>query len=172
VPITDEEAVKFADDIKPVLRDQGLSVTNPLSVYLAPEGPQIAPIIVVYEHQYLAYQLSHRERFGELDSDRVLLYPNPLFESQPELIAFNEDADRLGQLLTTDPDLRRRALELGFRVITPGVADSSEQLSGFLPARGFPLPSPPSDTKAVLPEVPLLERMISVVGGCPLGKPS
>jgi len=71
-------------------------------------------------------------------------------------------------LLTTDPDLRRRALELGFRVLDPTGTDTSDQLSRFLTERAVPVPSEHvSDIEAVLPEVPQLERMISVVGGCP-----
>lgn len=65
---------------------------------------------MIYEHQYLANQLHRRERFGELDGDRVLLYPSTVSQTQPTLVALNEDADRLGRLLTIDPDLRRSML--------------------------------------------------------------
>lgn len=169
VPTTEPEAVNLATEVKPLLRDQGLFSPNPLGIYLAPEGRQIAPIIVIYEHQYLAHQLRHRERSGQLDGDRVLLYPNTEFQTQPEFIVLNEDADRLGRLLETDPDLRRRALELGFRVLDPLTGEnSSEQLSRFLAGRGVPEPSTASgDTRALLPNVPLLEKMITVVGDCP-----
>ena len=122
---------------------------------------------MIYEHQYLSYQLRSMEQ-GSLDSDRVLLYPRPGFMTQPELIALNANGDLLGELLTTDPDLRRRALELGFRVLDHTGTDNSDQLSKFLTERAVPVPSEHvSDTEAVLPEVPQLEKMISVVGGCP-----
>jgi len=123
--------------------------------------------MVIYEHQYLAHQLRHRERSGELDDDRVLLYPSTAFLTQPKFVALNEDADELGKLLVTDPGLHRRALELGFRVLNPDAMASSEQLSGFLAERRVPEPFPATDTRAVLPDVPLLETMISVVGDCP-----
>jgi len=119
---------------------------------------------VIYEHQYLTHQLRHRE----LDGDRVLLYPSTVFQTQSEFIALNEDADRLGRLLITDPDLSRRALELGFRVLDSNREDSSEQLAEFLAERAVPVPSmAASDTRALLPDVPLLETMIVVAGDCP-----
>lgn len=172
VPTTEQEAVDLATEIKPLLRGQGLAALAPSDLYFAPEGRETAPIIVIYEHQYLAHQLHHRERLGELDGDRVLLYPSTVFQTQPQFIALNEDADRLGRLLATDPDLRRRALELGFRVLDPTGVTSSEQLSRFLAERAVPEPSTmASDTKALLPDVPLLEKMISVVGDCPPVEP-
>jgi hypothetical protein len=164
IPSDGEEAADFATEIKPLLDEQGLPVPAP-EIYFRPEGRQTAPIIVLYEHQYLADQLDHRERFGKLDDDRVLLYPNTALQNQPQFVALNEDADQLGRLLITDPDLRRRALELGLRVLDPGRETFSEQLSTLLAERGVPVPSPGSDTRAVLPDTPLLEKMISVF--CP-----
>jgi len=166
VPTSEQDAVDFATEIKPLLRDQGLPADAP-ETYFVPEGRGIAPIMVIYEHQYLAHQLRHRERSGELDDDRVLLYPSTAFLTQPKFVALNEDADELGKLLVTDPGLQRRALELGFRVLNPDAMASSEQLSGFLAKRRVPEPFPATDTRAVLPDVPLLETMISVVGDCP-----
>jgi hypothetical protein len=167
VPVSDQDAEQLATQIKPLLRDQGLATNNPSELYYVPEGRQTAPVIVIYEHQYLSYQLRSMER-GSLDSDRVLLYPRPGFMTQPELISLNANGDLLGKLLTTDPDLRRRALELGFRVLDHTGTDTSDQLSRFLTERAVAVPSEHvSDTEAVLPEVPQLERMISVVGGCP-----
>jgi hypothetical protein len=168
VPTTEQDAVDFATEIKPLLREQGLSTTAPTELYFVPEGRQTAPIIVLYEHQYLAHQLQVAERSGMLDHDRVLLYPSVVFETQPEFIALTADGDRLGHLLITDPQLRRRALELGFRVLDSTGANSSEKLSKFLTEHRMPVPTQANDTKAVLPEAPLLEKMISVVGDCPV----
>lgn len=165
VPTTEEEAVDFAEKTKPLL-SQGLPVNAPTELYFVPEGRQTVPVVVFYEHQYLAGQLRHRERSGELDVDRVLLYPSPVFLTEPQFVALNADADRLGRLLETDPALQRRALELGFRVLDPTAVSSSEQLSRFLAERGVPVPSRPGDTKAELPEGRLLEKMIDVAGGC------
>ena len=162
-PATEEEATDFAIKVKPLL-DDSLPPPAP-EIYFRPEGRPAAPIIVLHEHQYLAYQLGHREQSGELDDDHVLLYPTTAVQAQPQFVALNEDADRLGRLFITDPDLRKRALELGLRVLDPGRGTSGEQLSTLLAERGVPVPSPGSDTRAVLPDTPLLEKMISV--SCP-----
>ena len=168
VPATEQEAVELAGRIAPLLREQGLPTRGPETLYFVPEGREIVPVIVIYEHQYLAHQLRHRAEHGELDHDRVLLYPNSVFQSEPTLVALTPEADRLGALLGTDPGLRRRALELGYRVLDPSREDSSEEMWQFLAERAIPEPSSgASDTRALLPSVPLLETMISVVGGCP-----
>ncbi len=171
VPTTEQEAADLATEITPLLREQGLSATAATELYFVPEGRQTAPIIVIYEHQYLAHQLKVTERSGKPDQERVLLYPSVVFQTQPEFIALTEDGDRLGRLLDTDPRLRRRALELGFRVLDSTGEHSSEQLSTVLTEHGLPVPTQANYTKAVLPEVPLLEKMISVVGSCPMVGP-
>lgn len=165
-PSDEEEAADFATKIKPLINRQGLNVIAP-ETYFLPDGRQNAPITVLYEHQYLAHQLSHRERTGELNDDLVLLYPDTAFLTQALFIALNDDADRLGELLRTDPDLGNRALELGLQPVNPYGAARTEQLSEHLAEQGVPEPSSGSDTRAVLPEGPLLDKMISVVGDCP-----
>lgn len=166
VPTTERQARDFADEIKPLLDKQGLPVDAP-EQYFIPEGKQ-TPIIVMYEHQYLAYQLQTIKRSGRPDRDRVLLYPIPGFQTLPEFIALTKDGDQLGQLLTTDPHLRRRALELGFRVLDSTGMNSSEQLLRFMAEQGMPVPSTQANLTTVdLPEVHLLEKMASVVNDCP-----
>lgn len=168
VATTEQEAMDIAAEIKPLLVAQGLPRSAPMEDYLVPEGRTIAPIVVAYEHQFLTHQLQFTERSGRPDHDRVLLYPSTGLQTEPELIALDDNGDRLGRLLTTDPQLRRRALELGLRVLDSTGVNSSEQLSKFLTEQGVPVPTTPADaTKAVLPDVPLLEKMISVVGDCP-----
>jgi hypothetical protein len=166
VPNDEKEAADFATKIKSLISRQGLAVIAP-ETYFLPDGRQNAPIIVLYEHQYLAHQLDHRERFGKLNDDLVLLYPNTAFQAQALFIALNDDADRLGELLLTDPDLGDRALGLGLQVINPYGMNVSEQLSEHLAEQGVPEPSSNSDTRAVLPDEPLLDKIISVVGDCP-----
>ncbi len=164
VPTSDREAEDFATDIKPLL-GEGLPEDEPIQ-YFVPEGKD-TPIIVMYEHQYLAYQLQAINRMGRPDYDRVLLYPYPGFQTLPEFIALTKDGDQLGQLLSTDPQLRRRELELGLRVLDPTGANSSEQMARFLTEQRMPAPSTPANyTRAELPEVNLLDKMGSVTYGC------
>ncbi|MFI6028165.1 hypothetical protein [Amycolatopsis magusensis] len=133
--------------------------------YLSPEGKRIAPIVVIYEHQYLAHQL--RGPPGQPDDDRVLLYPADHFETQPAFIALNDTGRRLGQLLRTDPELRTRAVELGFRVLDAEQDTTSPQLARLLGDRQLEAPSPDNDhTRAYLPHVDLFEKLITTIGGC------
>lgn len=165
-----DQARDLAAKIKPLLVAQGLpdaATADRFTLYLTPEGSGHAPIIVVYEHQYLAYQVQ-RAQAGGADPSRVLLYPKDHFLAQPELIALTPGGDRLGRLLTTDPGLQRRAMELGLRVLDQDHGDSSANLPQFLRTVGVPAPPPSSDdTTAFLPDLPLLETLITIVGDCP-----
>jgi hypothetical protein len=169
IPESEQEAVDLARQIKPLLREQGLPIRNADALYFIPEGRGILPVAVIYEHQYLAHQVRRVEAGIGVDDERVLLYPNVRFQSEPTLIALNEEAQRLAQYLATDPVLRRRALELGYRpLLDPALGESSEELPRFLAERGVPAPSmSTSYTRAVLPDVPTLEAMITTVGDCP-----
>ncbi|GLZ41837.1 hypothetical protein Acsp05_54610 [Actinokineospora sp. NBRC 105648] len=167
VPKDLADATDLGNEIKPLLRAQGQPIVSP-ELYFVDEGRRNAPIIVIYEHQYLAHQLRHRARQGQLDRDRVLLYPDVALPSEPQFIGLTESGTRLGKLLTTDPDLRRRAMELGFRVFDPTGETASPQLSRFLAESRVPEPARGGiETKVLLPDLPLLEKMIEVVGDCP-----
>ncbi|MEU9014902.1 hypothetical protein AB0D12_35190 [Streptomyces sp. NPDC048479] len=52
--------------------------------------------------------MQYRAESKKLDSERVLLYPASQFVTQPQFIALNRDGDRLGELITRDPELRQR----------------------------------------------------------------
>jgi hypothetical protein len=167
VPTNEREAIDFANDIKPLLRSQGLPFHIPEWKYFSELGRQVAPIVVMYEHQWLAGQLDHIKRFHTLYDDRVLLYPDPQFTTESAFIALNENAKQLGELLETNPDLRIRALELGFRALTRPGTDPSEPLSTFLAENGVPVPPTPVNTNAKLPDNYLLNKMVNIVGDCP-----
>src|SRR5262249_140460 len=74
-PPDEADAAQVAQKIKPLLTAQGMPEQDLFRSYATPEGKGAAPIIVVYEHQYLAYQLQYQERAGLPDTERVLLYP-------------------------------------------------------------------------------------------------
>jgi hypothetical protein len=167
VPDTDEEADRRAVAIKHLL-EQGLPASDVFRTYLSPEGKGIAPVVVAYEHQYLTYQVQYQAEAKQLDSERVLLYPDSQFVTQPEFIALNKEGDRLGELITHDPELRQRAMELGFRILDPSGEVAGDQLSQFLRQRHIPVPSMEGDnTRSWMPRLRFLERMISIVGDCP-----
>ncbi|MGO1057286.1 hypothetical protein [Crossiella sp. CA198] len=168
VPVTEAEALRLADRIKPWLTSQGLANEEVARLYFAPEGRGLAPVAVIYEHQFLAHQMRVKEQTGALDEQRVLLYPEAQLQTVPELIALTPEGARLGELITTHPDLRARALALGLRVLEPDGTLSNGQLSEQLSRAGLPVPQTGvGDTETFLPSVPLLEKMITRVGECP-----
>ena len=168
IPQSEVAALALADTIKPWLTSQGLPGDDPAQQYLAPEGRGLAPVAVIYEHQYLAYQVRLKRQTGSVDNDRVLLYPEAQVQTVPEFIALTPAGDRLGELITNNPELRQRALELGFRVFEPDGTLSEGRLAGFLHERGIHVPqSGVGDTETFLPALPLLEKMIARVGDCP-----
>ncbi|WP_309140385.1 hypothetical protein [Streptomyces sp. PKU-EA00015] len=167
VPDTDREADERGRDIRHLM-EQGLPAADVFRTYISPEGKNIAPVVVAYEHQYLAYQVQYRNRYGKPDAQRVLLYPSGQFVTQPQFIALNKDGDRLGELITRDPELRRRAMELGFRILDPAGQVAGDQLTRFLREREVPAPAfDGDDTRSEMPRLRFLERMISAVGDCP-----
>ncbi|WP_406398887.1 hypothetical protein OH805_07350 [Streptomyces sp. NBC_00879] len=167
VPQTDREADERGRAIRPLM-EQGLPAADVFRTYISPEGKGIAPVVVAYEHQYLTYQAQFQAESKKLDTERVLLYPASQFVTQPQFIALNRDGDKLGELITHDPQLRRRAMELGFRILDPTGEVAGDQLSKFLEERHVPVPSMARDnTRTAMPRLRFLERMISVVGDCP-----
>ncbi|WHT16082.1 hypothetical protein N8J89_23420 [Crossiella sp. CA-258035] len=168
VPVTEAEALRLADRIKPWLTSQGLANEEVARLYFAPEGRGLAPVAVIYEHQFLAHQLRVKEQTGQPDHQRVLLYPEAQLQTVPELIALTAGGARLGELITTHPELRARALALGLRVLEPDGTLATGQLSELLQRNGLPVPQTGiGDTETFLPSVPLLEKMITRVGECP-----
>ncbi|MCZ4513663.1 hypothetical protein O3Q52_37050 [Streptomyces sp. ActVer] len=162
------EAEVLAKEIKPLLVEQGLPASEMAETYLSPNGKSISPIAVFYEHQYLAHQIRHQKAKGRPDTDRVLLYPDTRFVTEPQLVALTKDGERLGQLVTRNRELQARAVELGFRPRDATADEMSDQLARFLTDRHIQAPvTSADDTKAVLPSLPVLERMIQIVGDCP-----
>ncbi|MGW7818649.1 hypothetical protein ACWGLF_11030 [Streptomyces puniciscabiei] len=168
IPQDTAEASRFAERIRLLLNDQGMPSSEKNETYLSAEGKSIAPIAVIYEHQFLAHQIATQAGTGHVDSERVLLYPSARFIAEPQLIALTPAGDRLGDLITRDPALQKRAMELGFRVRdAEGASATSDSLTRFLTDHHIQAPVlSDDDTKAVLPRLDLLEKMIEIVGDC------
>ncbi|WP_285508327.1 hypothetical protein [Actinokineospora sp. NBRC 105648] len=172
IPQDEESARALARKVKPLLTIQGMPGDDMARSYLAPNGQTLAPIAVIYEHQFLAHQIRVKRQTGRVDDRRVLLYPAAQLQAVPELIGLDEAGDRLGELMTTDPDLRARALELGFRVFEGDDPATAGEFSRFLTGAGIPVPtSGIGNTETFLPPLPLLELMINEVGQCPVPTP-
>ncbi|WP_299531820.1 hypothetical protein [uncultured Streptomyces sp.] len=166
-PDNTAEAERLARQIKPLLVEQGLPSSERAETYLSPEGPSIAPVVVIYEHQFLAHQIEHAAEKGAPDDQRVLLYPSTRFVTEPQLVALTGNGARLGELISEDRELQARAVELGFRPRNGTDGTASDALTRFLTERQVPAPTTSSDdTRAILPTLSLLEDMIEIVGDC------
>ncbi|REE95024.1 hypothetical protein [Thermomonospora umbrina] len=165
---TEADVDRIAREIQPLITAIGMPESGLWQAYITPEGKSQGPIVVVYEHQFFAYQQSHRHRTGRTDTERVLLYPEQEFQTDPEYISLRPGAgERLGRLLLTDPQLRRRMMELGFRVFDDTDAAGTRRLFDLLVGRGVPRPEERTDyTRAELPELNLLQRLVDAVGRC------
>ncbi|WP_414938465.1 hypothetical protein [Amycolatopsis sp. cmx-11-51] len=159
-------AKELAGRVKPLVAAQGFPSTD-LSESYANLAEGDRPIVVIYEHQYLAMQLRAKAQSGRPDLDRVLLYPKDNILTKPQFLALKPAAERLGELITFDPDLQRRAMELGFGVATPAGSTKSARLYDFLREQGLPTPDiADNDSTTPLPDNLVLEEMIKTVGDC------
>jgi hypothetical protein len=158
----EQDAPGVAQKIKPVFEIEGLHGSGIGTTFFYPDGRTSAPVGVMYEHQYIAHQFATVARTGAPDRERVLLYPDTHHRTEPWLIAFSPAGERVGELIRGHPGLRRRALELGFRLDN----QDSTALDDLLRERGLPEPVL-SLTEGFLPKPQDLETMIREVGRCP-----
>src|SRR5262245_7994379 len=104
---------KVLDRVSRLFLDQGYMETTsegPFESYLA-NGLSYAPMVWVYEAQYLGAVL----RGNTVQRDMTLMYPSPTVLSTHTLVPISPTGDRVGRLLTTDPELGRLAVAFGFR---------------------------------------------------------
>ncbi|MDO0932716.1 hypothetical protein QQY66_13815 [Streptomyces sp. DG2A-72] len=166
----DKDAIKEAEEvarkIKPLITLQGMWDDEQADSYFSDVGDTV-PIALIYEHQYLAHQIDHVRKHNQPDPRRVLLYPSPSALTKPQLISLSEKGDRLVELIKEDRDLRRRAIELGFRVRVSGEDGTGKQLDTYLREHGIQAPvDNPDQTAMYEPDLEVLERIIDDVGGC------
>lgn len=164
----DDRVVDVAREIKPMINLQGMAADEQADSYFSDLGESIAPISLIYEHQYLAHQIDYQRTHNEQDTRRVLLYPTPYALTEPQLISLTDKGDKLSDLMESEPELRQRAIQLGFRVRVSGEDGTSAQLNEYLRERGIQVPTPnPDQTKVDEPDVDVLEKIIDEVGNCP-----
>jgi hypothetical protein len=157
--MTEADVPALAAKIKPVLSVEGQHESGLGTKFFNQEGKTFAPVAVFYEHQYLAYQFRVLEKTGKPDTDRVLLYPEARHTTEPWLIAYTKAGEKVGELLESDPGLRKRALELGYRV------SGERGLNDELTARGMHTPLL-SETESFMPKSGDLAKLIHEVYGC------
>ena len=149
-------AAAVTPTVQPLFRDQGYAPASTevlFEDYLS-GGMGRVPMAMVYEAQYVAEQLGTDPT---LPPDARLLYPNPTVYSKHTLVPLKPAGDRVGELLTGNPDLIRLAAEYGFRPADPRALDDA------LAAKG--LPPPPALVNVVEPPTyDTLERMVTGLG--------
>jgi hypothetical protein len=113
------EADKVADGMAGLFSRQGFqesSSAGPFEDYTA-MGIGKAPLVMVYEQQFLEYVFSHQNP----NPDMVLLYPAPTILSKHTLVAFSANGARFAQVMTTNAKVSSIAQRYGFR--TPDSAE-------------------------------------------------
>ncbi len=152
-------AAQVAPAVQPLFRDQGYlppSTEVLFEDYLS-AGMGRVPMALIYEAQYLAESLSPDP---VLPADGRLLYPSPTIFSRHTLVPLKPAGDRVGELLTTDPQLAALAAEYGFRPTDP------RPFAAAFRDRG--LPEPPTLVDVVEPpSFDTLEGMLTQLGCAP-----
>lgn len=100
--------------LAPLFLRQGFvasSTEEPFDDYLV-QGIGKSPMVMIYESQFV--QLAAAPG-APISSDMVLMYPDPTIFSKHTFVGLTADGNRLGDFLTTDPELRTLATEYGFR---------------------------------------------------------
>ncbi|MDX3002615.1 hypothetical protein PWY87_13090 [Kribbella solani] len=98
--------------VAPLFVNQGYtdsSSEGPFDDYLA-LGMGKSPMVNIYEAQFVDAAVQHKLKPG-----MVLMYPSPTVQSKHTLISLNPNGEKLGDLLSTDPELQELAAKHGFR---------------------------------------------------------
>ena len=82
---------------------------GPFDQYLT-VGMGPTPMVWIYEAQFVDAAAQ-----GRIKPEMVLMYPSPTVLSKHTLVPLTPAGDRVGRLLSTDPELQRLAAEHGFR---------------------------------------------------------
>jgi Bacterial extracellular solute-binding protein len=148
---SEEELQKVLPLMTRIFLKQGFqeaSSAGPFDDYLA-MGIGKAPLVMIYESQFI----EHLGKAATPNPDMVLLYPRPTIFTKHVFVAFNAKGAKLGQLLESDPELQKLALEYGFR--------TSNQSAFAQRVNDKKLPVPVSLVDVIdPPSFEVLERMI------------
>ncbi len=113
--VTDRAAaVPLARQLAELFKRQGYQenyVNGNFDDYVA-IGIGKAPMAFIYENQLVSYAIAKKG----VGADMVLLYPQPTIVNKVVFISTNERARQLAELLQTNEELQRVAVEYGFRV--------------------------------------------------------
>lgn len=109
-----EEVDKFMPTLKKIVQAQGnreSSSANMTTDYMS-IGRGKVPMMFTYESEFLGSAFKNN---GLVKKDMQLIYPTPTVFSKHVLVVINPKAQVLVDLLKTNPELKKIALENGFR---------------------------------------------------------
>lgn len=109
-----EQSAKVIPTASKLFLAQGFSESSsddPFQNYLS-QGIGAVPMVMVYEAQFVGEALAGKSRVTD---QMVLAYPEPTVFSKHILIPFDENAQKVGDLLSNNPELVRLEAEYGFR---------------------------------------------------------
>jgi hypothetical protein len=89
---------------------QESSSAGPFEDYTA-MGIGKAPLVMIYEQQFLEYILSHPNP----NLDMVLLYPVPTILTKHTIVALSDNGARFAQIMISNPKVNAIAQRYGFR---------------------------------------------------------
>ncbi len=150
----DADATKVAASMVSLFSRQGFqesSSAGPFEDYTA-MGIGKAPLVMIYEQQFLEYVLSHANPNPEM----VLLYPQPTILSKHTMVALDDNGARFAQEMVSDPKISSIAQRYGFRT-----QDSSE-LFAAVEAKKLTIPHTIVDVIDP-PSYDILEKLINQV---------
>ncbi|WP_350278551.1 hypothetical protein [Kribbella sp. HUAS MG21] len=139
--------------VAPLFVNQGYtdnSSEGPFEDYLA-LGMGKSPMVNIYEAQFVEAAVEKKLKRG-----MVLMYPSPTVQSKHTLVALNAGGEKLGELLSTDPELQQLAARHGFRT-----ADGS-QFANVVNQHDVPVAKNVIDV-ADTPTYDTLERLLDAV---------
>jgi hypothetical protein len=126
-------AAQLVPKMAPLFLRQGFTEASseaPFDDYLS-IGIGKSPMVMIYEAQFLARAAA---RDGSITPQMVLMYPSPMVLSKHTLVPLKPTGDRVGRLLTSDPQLQRLAVKYGFRT------NDQAAFGSYLKSRGVPQP--------------------------------
>ncbi len=111
------------------------------------------PMAWIYENQIVNYAMAKKG----LGTDMVLLYPQPTLFNKVVFVASSDRAKKLGELLSTHPELQRLAVDFGFRTADTSYFVQSTKAAGLaVEERITQVIDPPS--------FDIMAEMIEVIG--------
>jgi hypothetical protein len=109
-----------------------------------------APLVMIYEQQFLEYILSH----ASPNPDMVLLYPVPTILTKHTLVALSDNGARFAQEIISNPKISSIAQRYGFR------AQDNTELFAAVEARKLIIPHTVVDVIDP-PSYDILEKLIN-----------